>query len=118
MQVLSDKELREKFGITPEQIDQWEQDIQNGIFHGEPGELICHRPLTEDEQDQIDRIWDEYDREQREKEKTAEQTQTLGFKEPLSTVEAIDARAEQLGMHRSDYLHHLVEQDLKLAGAL
>jgi hypothetical protein len=40
----------------------------------------------------------------------------VGFKEPESVVAAIDARAQQLGMKRSDYLRHLVDADLKAAG--
>ena len=45
-----------------------------------------------------------------------EETRQVGFKEPLGKVEAINKRAKQLGMKRSDYLRHLVDEDLKLAG--
>ena len=40
----------------------------------------------------------------------------VGFKEPLNKIAAIDARAAQLGMKRSDYLRHLVDEDLARAG--
>ncbi len=40
----------------------------------------------------------------------------VGFKEPESVIAAIDARCDQLGLKRSDYLRRLVEEDLKLAG--
>ena len=40
----------------------------------------------------------------------------VGFKEPMSTIAAIDFRCKQLGVKRSDYLRGLVEEDLKLAG--
>lgn len=38
------------------------------------------------------------------------------FKEARGRVRAIDARAAQLGMRRSDYLRQLVENDLECAG--
>jgi hypothetical protein len=40
----------------------------------------------------------------------------LQFKEPLSTIEAIDERAKSLGLKRSDYLRKLVDNDLAAAG--
>ena len=48
--------------------------------------------------------------------KFGQEMRQVGFKEPLSKVEAIDRRAAELGMRRSDYLRHLVDADLKLAG--
>lgn len=43
-------------------------------------------------------------------------TRQVGFKEPETMVAAIDERAASLGMKRSDYLRHLVDEDLKAAG--
>lgn len=40
----------------------------------------------------------------------------VGFKEPLRKVNAIDRRANQLGMKRSEYLRYLVDRDLEVAG--
>lgn len=93
MRVLTAKEAEEKFGITSEQIDKWEEDISKGIFHGEPGEIVIGRPLM-----------------------FGEEMKQVGFKEPLRKIEAIDKRAKQLGMKRSDYLRHLVDEDLRAAG--
>ncbi len=39
-------------------------------------------------------------------------------KEPESMIAAIDERAKQLGMRRSAYLRHLVDQDLRKAMVL
>ena len=92
--VLTSSEVEEKFGLTAEQLDCWEADAADGILHGEPeGKVERGRPLM-----------------------FGEETRQVGFKEPLSTVEAIDKRAGQLGMRRSDYLRHLVAADLEAAG--
>lgn len=94
MRVLTDKEAEEMFGVTKEQLDQWEEDAANGTFHGEPrGEVVYGRPLM-----------------------FGEEMRQVGFKEPLGKVELIDRRADQLGMRRSDYLRHLVDEDLRAAG--
>ena len=94
VKVLNDTEIEERFGITSEQLDKWERDVENGIFHGEPrGEVVRGRPLM-----------------------FGEKTKQVGFKEPLAKIEAIDRRAAQLGMKRSDYLRHLVDEDLQRAG--
>ena len=45
-----------------------------------------------------------------------EEMKQVGFKEPMSKILLIDIRAAQLGMKRSEYLRHLVDEDLKLAG--
>ena len=92
--VLTSEEVEKRFGITAEQLDRWEEDATNGTLHGKSdGKVERGRPLM-----------------------FGEQTRQVGFKEPLSTVEAIDKRAGQLGMRRSDYLRHLVAADLEAAG--
>lgn len=94
MKVMSSKEIEEKYGIAAEEIESWEKDICEGIFHGDQrGEIVVGRPL-----------------------KFGEEMKQVGFKEPLNKIAAIDARAEQLGMKRSDYLRHLVDEDLARAG--
>lgn len=94
MAVKTAKEIEEQFGITGRQLDEWEQDASNGILHGKPrGEIVMSRPLM-----------------------FGQEMLQVGFKEPPSKVEAIDRRAAQLGMRRSDCLRSLVDTDLKLAG--
>lgn len=94
MAVKTAQEIETRFGISGRQLDEWEQDASRGILHGKPsGEIVMGRPL-----------------------KFGQEMRQVGFKEPLSKVEAIDRRAAELGMRRSDYLRHLVDADLKLAG--
>lgn len=93
MEVITSKEAEKKFGITDEQIDTWEADLAAGKFHGEPHEIIVGRPLM-----------------------FGEEMKHVGFKEPVRKVAAIDRRAAQLGMKRSDYLRGLVDEDLRTAG--
>lgn len=47
-----------------------------------------------------------------------EPIQQVSFREPSTGVQAIDRRAEQLGIRRSDYLRQLVENDLQCAGMI
>lgn len=90
MKVLKPSETEALFGISEEQIDSWEQDASQGILHGEPrDEVLIGRPLL-----------------------FGEETKQVGFREPLKKIEAIDRRARQLGMKRSDYLRYLVDSDL------
>lgn len=47
---MSDDRLFERFGVTEEQLDAWEEDASRGIFHGEPrGEIIIGRPRIANE---------------------------------------------------------------------
>ena len=81
MKVLPSKEVEERFGITEEQLDQWERDATEGIYHGEPsGPVVVGpgRPM-----------------------KFGEEMRQVGFKEPVNRVALIDARAAQLGVKRS-----------------
>ncbi len=95
MRVMTSVEVEEMFGITVEQLDEWERDAAAGILHGTPrDDVITGRPLM-----------------------FGEETRQVGFREPVSKIEAIDRRARQLGMRRSDYLRHLVDNDLAAAGA-
>lgn len=96
MKVLSSKEVEERFGITGEQLDQWERNATKGVYHGEPsGPVVAGpgRPM-----------------------KFGEEMRQVGFKEPVNRVALIDVRAAQLGVRRSDYLRGLVESDLAAAG--
>lgn len=92
---MSTAEVRDVFGIAPEQLDVWERDAVDGVLHGKPrGEVVTGRPLL-----------------------FGEETRQVGFREPVSRIEEIDRRARQLGMRRSEYLRHLVDADLAVAGA-
>lgn len=100
MKVLTPEEVKEKFGYTPEQLDKMESEATEGIFHGESSGPVSYapgygpgRPLMFDEE-----------------------MKQVGFKEPVNKIPLIDIRAAQLGMKRSEYLRHLVDEDLKLAG--
>ena len=91
--VMTSKEVEERYGLSADLIDRWAEDAEKGVFHGEPRETVYGRPLM-----------------------FGEQMRQVGFKEPLGRIELIDARASQLGMRRSEYLRHLVDQDLGVAG--
>lgn len=94
MKVVSDAEVERDYGISAEQLDAWDRDVCEGKLHGEPrGAVVRGRPL-----------------------KFGQEMRQVGFKEPMSKVRAIDKRAAQLGMGRSDYLRHLVDEDLRTAG--
>ena len=46
---MTDAEILEKFGVTESQLDAWEEDAAQGVFHGEPRKIIVGRPkLTEE----------------------------------------------------------------------
>lgn len=100
MTVLTAEEVEKRFGYTLEQLDKMEADATAGVFHGEPSGPVVYapgygpgRPLMFDEE-----------------------MKQVGFKEPVNKILLIDIRAAQLGMKRSEYLRHLVDEDLKLAG--
>ncbi len=87
------KELEDMFGVTAEQIEEWDEMMVRGEIPGEPvGEVIVGRPLL-----------------------FGVELKSVGFKETEEKIEAMDKRADSLGMRRSDYLRWLVDQDLKAA---
>lgn len=94
--VMSTEEVEKRFGLSAERLDELERDASRGILHGEPSGPVVYgpgrRPMFGEEMRQV------------------------GFKEPLHKVAAIDRRAGQLGMKRSEYLRHLVDSDLARAG--
>lgn len=95
-EVLSYKEAEQRFGITREQIEEWDEACCKGDVPGEPvGKVMRGRPL-----------------------KFGEGMQLVGFKEPRKMITFMDSRAKDLGMSRSDYLRHLVSEDLKTAGLI
>lgn len=81
--------------LGEEDVEAICENIEKGVFPGKEwsGETVVGRPL-----------------------KFGEEMKQVGFKEPLNKIAAIDARAAQLGMKRSDYLRHLVDEDLARAG--
>lgn len=90
-------ELEKLFDITPERIDEIDADATEGKLPGKAVSTIIGpgRPPIFDEP-----------------------MQQVTFKEPGTRVHAIDTRAKQLGMRRSDYLRQLVENDLQCAGLI
>lgn len=92
----TDKELEEMFGVTAEQIQEWDEMMVQGEIPGEPvGEIIVGRPL-----------------------KFGEALKVVGFKDTKRKIDAMDRRADSLGMKRSDYLRWLVDQDLAAASLM
>ena len=86
-------EINKRFGVTDEQIEEWAEACERGEYPGKPtGEIIVGRPL-----------------------KFGEEMKPVTFKETESKVVAINARAADLDMSRSDYLRWLVDQDLRTA---
>ena len=89
------EEINEKFGVTEEQLDEWAEACERGEYPGEPtGEIIVGRPL-----------------------KFGEEMHPVTFKETETKIAAINARAAELDLSRSDYLRQLVDQDLAKASA-
>ena len=91
--MLTAKEIEEKYGLSPELLDELERDAAAGNLPGIPsGSIVVGRPLL-----------------------FGEKLKSVTFKEPESKVSAIDARAKSLSMSRSDYLRWLVDSDLASA---
>ena len=87
------KELEEMFGVTAEQIEEWDEMMIRGEIPGKPvGEVVVGRPLL-----------------------FGVELKSVGFKETEEKIEAIDRRADSLGMHRSEYLRWLIDKDLASA---
>jgi len=79
--------------ISDEQLDEWAEACERGEYPGEPtGEIVVGRPL-----------------------KFGEELTPITFKETAAKIAAINARAAELDLSRSDYLRWLVDQDLKAA---
>ena len=89
------KELEIMFGLSSDEVAAIDEDACNGILHGKAAEIVTgpgRPPLHEAAMQQVT------------------------FKEPADRVTAMDKRAAQLGMRRSDYLRQLVENDLRCVG--
>ena len=81
--------------ITDEQIEEWAEACERGEYPGKPtGEILVGRPL-----------------------KFGEEMQPVTFKETQSKIVAINARAAEPDLSRSDYLRMLVDKDLERASA-
>ena len=87
---MSPKEIEDYFGVTQEQIEEWDDMLVRGEIPGvSVGEVVVGRPL-----------------------KFGEHLRLVGFKETEQKIERMDKRADSLGMKRSDYLRWLVDKDL------
>jgi len=92
---MDDKELEKKYGVTAKQIREWTKAAERGEYPGVPkGEILVGRPLL-----------------------FGEELKPVTFKEPKAKVAAIDARARDLNMSRSNYLRSLVDKDLTAASS-
>ena len=92
--MMTAEEIEERFGISQAQVEEWAAPWERGELPGEPvGEVIYGRPL-----------------------KFGEPLQTITFKDTEQHIHAMDARADELGLKRSDYLRWLISQDLAAAG--
>ena len=87
---MSPKEIEDYFGVTQEQIEEWDDMLVRGEIPGvSVGEVVVGRPL-----------------------KFGEHLRRVGVKETEQKIERMDKRADSLGMKRSDYLRWLVDKDL------
>lgn len=86
------KEIEKKYGVSASRLDEIDERAARGELPGESGPVSVGRPL-----------------------KFGTALKMVGYKEVPETVEAIDRRAESLGMTRSDYLRNLVRKDLARA---
>jgi len=87
---MDNEELEKLFGVTSAQINEWSDAIERGEYPGTPkGKILVGRPLL-----------------------FGHELKPVTFKETLTKISAIDARAESLDMSRSDYLRYLVDSDL------
>lgn len=87
------EDIEKRFGLSSERLDELEEAASRGELLGEPvGEVVYGRPL-----------------------KFGEPLKFVGFKVPESEAEAMNERAANLGLSRSDYLRRIVHDDLMAA---
>lgn len=87
---MSREEVNRKFGVTEKQLDEWAEACERGEYPGKPtGEITVGRPLM-----------------------FGEEMKPVTFKETETKIAAINARAAELDLSRSDYLRQLVDRDL------
>lgn len=80
------EDVLEKFGVTAEQLDAWEEEASIGRFPGKPrGEVVIGRPRIADEP-----------------------LRAITITLPQSMVEAIDSRTK----NRSDFIRKAVAASL------
>ena len=88
--MMNREEINRKFGVTEEQLDAWAEACERGEYPGKPtGEVTVGRPLM-----------------------FGEEMKPVTFKETETKIAAINARAAELDLSRSDYLRQLVDRDL------
>lgn len=58
------EEINRSLGVTEEQLDQWDKEIEIGEWHVDPDSIIRVRPITPEARASIDRAvayWDPQD---------------------------------------------------------
>lgn len=86
------EKLNELLGMTEEELDEMAKPFEEGTWDpSQFGEIRAGRPSLFDEP-----------------------MRPVTFKEPQSVIKAIDSRAAERGLSRSDYLRDLVAKDLAL----
>lgn len=91
--LMTPEELEAEYGMAASEVEALASDAEKGILHGEVRKVVMGRPLM-----------------------FGEEMKQISFKEPVCKIDAIDMRASQLGMKRSDYLRYLIDEDLRLSG--
>ena len=92
------KELEKMFNVKHEEIEKWDEEATHGVLPGVSSGKVVFGPGRP--------------------QMFGEDTKQIGFREPASKASKISARASSLGLRRSDYLRHLVDEDLRKVGML
>lgn len=88
------EELNKTFGVTEEQLDDWAEEYENGTWDASTlGEVRRGRPSIADED-----------------------VKPVTFRLPSSQILAVDRRAEEKGITRSEFLRDAVQSALADCG--
>ncbi len=85
-------ELENMFGVSADQIEEWDAMASSGVMPGAPAGEVVRGPGRP--------------------QMFGEEMVTVTFKMPKSQLAAMDVQARSLNKGRSDYLRGLVEKEL------